>query len=198
MNLDSVFKDLVAVRKDEIVIATMSAGYLWPRYSTSDRDFCYIAPMGSAAAIGLGLALAMPDVRVWVLDGDGSLLMNLGVLVTIAERCPPNLVHVVLNNGIYAITGGQPVAGARTSRLTDIAAAAGIRNIFNVEGSAAWEAFLEKGIPSAGPVFANVHVESGYDKAVAHEYTQGEQAAKTQGGPGFHNLHALLHSTHQN
>jgi sulfopyruvate decarboxylase subunit beta len=192
VELQHVFEGLLARRTDEVVVATMTAGYLWPKVSKSDRDFCFIAPMGAAPAIGLGLALARPDLRVWVLDGDGSLMMNLGVLVTIAARRPPNLVHLVMDNGVYAITGGQPVVGSAPDRLSGLAAAAGIDRVHRITDEPGWAAFLDDGIDAVGPVFADVHVRNAYDASAAPGYTLGAQAARTQGGPGFHNLRAVL------
>src|SRR5476649_1690133 len=77
--------------------------------------------MGMASSIGLGLAMARPDARVFVLDGDGSLLMNLGSLATIGLLQPPNLVLVVMDNEEYATTGGQKTP---TAHGADLAAAA--------------------------------------------------------------------------
>jgi thiamine pyrophosphate-dependent acetolactate synthase large subunit-like protein len=71
------------------------------------RNFYTWGSMGLASSVGLGLALARPDVRVFVLDGDGSLLMNLGSLATIGLLKPANLVLVVMDNEQYATTGGQ-------------------------------------------------------------------------------------------
>src|SRR5262249_52343462 len=73
--------------------------------------------MGVASSIGLGLAMARPEVRVFVLDGDGSLLMNLGSLATIGLVQPPNLVLVVVDNEAYATTGGQPTPTAAGADL---------------------------------------------------------------------------------
>ncbi len=98
-------RDLQAVRKE--------------RGETSDRDFSMIGSMGCAAPIGLGLAQASGK-RVVVLDGDGALLMRMGVLSTIGSLRPRNLVHVVFDNAAYESTGGQ----ATTSPTTDFAAAA--------------------------------------------------------------------------
>ena len=67
--------------------------------------------MGKASSFGLGVALARPDIKVVVLDGDGSLLMNLGALVTIAALAPKNLLHVVLQGSTYDTSGGQPTPG---------------------------------------------------------------------------------------
>ena len=76
------------------------------------RNFYTWGSMGLASSIGLGLALARPDLRVVVLDGDGSLLMNLGSLATIGLLHPPNLVVIVMDNEEYATTGGQPTPTA--------------------------------------------------------------------------------------
>ena len=81
--------------------------------------------MGKASSFGLGLALARPDIRVWVLDTDGALLMNLGSLVSIAKAKPANLLHVVYDNGAYDTTGGQPTPGAGIVDFCAIAIGAG-------------------------------------------------------------------------
>jgi thiamine pyrophosphate-dependent acetolactate synthase large subunit-like protein len=82
--------------------------------------------MGLASSVGLGLALARPDLRVFVLDGDGSLLMNLGSLATIGLLQPRNLVVVVMDNEEYATTGGQPTPTAHGADLDAAARAMGI------------------------------------------------------------------------
>jgi thiamine pyrophosphate-dependent acetolactate synthase large subunit-like protein len=85
------------------------------------RNFYTWGSMGLASSIGLGLALAQPDLHVIVLDGDGSLLMNLGSLATIGLLQPPNLTVLVMDNEEYATTGGQPTP---TAKGADLAAAA--------------------------------------------------------------------------
>jgi thiamine pyrophosphate-dependent acetolactate synthase large subunit-like protein len=85
------------------------------------RNFYTWGSMGLASSVGLGLAIARPDVRVFVLDGDGSLLMNLGSLATIGLMQPANLVLVVMDNEQYATTGGQATP---TALGADLAAAA--------------------------------------------------------------------------
>jgi thiamine pyrophosphate-dependent acetolactate synthase large subunit-like protein len=85
------------------------------------RNFYTWGSMGLASSVGLGLALARPDVRVFVLDGDGSLLMNLGSLATIGLVQPANFVLIVMDNEQFATTGGQPTP---TARGADLAAAA--------------------------------------------------------------------------
>ncbi len=100
---------IAAARRDQRVVLTMSGLGLWP--DLREEDFRLVGQMGAAASIGLGVALGAPDRAVWVIDGDGSLLMQLGVLSAIADAAPANLTHVVLANKIYAISGAQPVPG---------------------------------------------------------------------------------------
>jgi thiamine pyrophosphate-dependent acetolactate synthase large subunit-like protein len=97
-------------------------------FAAGDRpqNFYTWGSMGLASSIGLGLALARPDVRVFVLDGDGSLLMNLGSLATIGLLRPANLVVVVMDNEEYATTGGQPTPTAHGADLDAAARAMGI------------------------------------------------------------------------
>jgi sulfopyruvate decarboxylase subunit beta len=82
--------------------------------------------MGLASSLGLGIALARPELQVVVLDGDGSLLMNLGGLTTLARYRPRNLIHVVFDNESLLSVGGFPTATATGSDLAAIAAAAGV------------------------------------------------------------------------
>jgi thiamine pyrophosphate-dependent acetolactate synthase large subunit-like protein len=91
-----------------IVVVTMSALPYWP---ADDADYRLVNLMGSAGAIGLGLALGRPDRPVWVIDGDGSLLMQLGVLAAIGAAAPAGFAHLVIANGVYAISGEQPTPG---------------------------------------------------------------------------------------
>jgi thiamine pyrophosphate-dependent acetolactate synthase large subunit-like protein len=97
-------------------------------FAAGDRpqNFYTWGSMGLASSIGLGLALARPDVRVIVLDGDGSLLMNLGSLATIGLLRPPNLVVIVMDNEEYATTGGQATPTAHGADLEAAARAMGI------------------------------------------------------------------------
>ena len=120
---------------DAAVIASLGHP-AYDLFAAGDRpqNFYTWGSMGMASSIGLGLALARPDVRVVVLDGDGSLLMNLGSLATIGLLRPSNLVLVVMDNEEYATTGGQPTATAHgadldaAARAMNITASATVRN----------------------------------------------------------------------
>src|SRR6478609_9847334 len=119
-------KRLIAVLDKEPVIASLGHP-AYDLYAASDRpaNFYTWGSMGLASSAGLGLALARPDLRVFVLDGDGSLLMNLGSLATIGWTKPPNLVLIVWDNGEYGTTGGQATATAHGADLEAAARAMG-------------------------------------------------------------------------
>jgi sulfopyruvate decarboxylase subunit beta len=100
-------------------------------YEINDRsrNFYMIGSMGLASSIGLGLALSKPHEKVIVIDGDGSLLMNMGSLVTIFASNPANLTWIVIDNGAYGSTGNQDTYAQKTD-LVDIAKAVGFKNSF--------------------------------------------------------------------
>ena len=107
-------KDAVAsisnTRGSAIVVSTMTANRYWDQVSVHrELDLPVFGGMGKASSIGLGLALALSDRKVFVLDGDGSLLMNLGSLVTISDAKPENLIHFVFEDEVYFTTRSQPI-----------------------------------------------------------------------------------------
>ncbi|MDW5562098.1 MAG: sulfopyruvate decarboxylase subunit beta [Methanomassiliicoccus sp.] len=105
-------------------------------YAVGDRpgNFYMLGSMGLASSIGLGLALARPERRVIVLDGDGSVLMNLGSLSTLACRAPENLLVIILDNGVYGSTGSQPTPVCPRTDLARVASAAGVENVRTAVG----------------------------------------------------------------
>ncbi len=122
----SALQVLSRARTGEIVVLSESTRQDWPPLSTRpELDIPITGSMGKASSFGLGLALARPDIRVWVLDTDGALLMNLGSLVTIARAKPANLVHFVYENEAYDTTGGQPTPGAGIVDFKALALGAG-------------------------------------------------------------------------
>src|SRR6266849_1902285 len=124
MNRLDATRVLIAALGDErgIPVTPIVASLGHPAYdlfAAGDRpsNFYTWGSMGLASSIGLGLALGRPGLRVFVVDGDGSLLMNLGSLATIGWTAPPNLVLIVWDNEEYATTGGQQTATARGADL---------------------------------------------------------------------------------
>ncbi len=125
----------------------------------SDSNLYMIGSMGLASAIGLGLALCLPEKRIVVIDGDGSALMGMGSMATIGHHSPANFVHIVLDNEAYDSTGGQKTAAA-TARLDEVAAAAG----YGVASRVTAVAELRKALghaPESGPLFILAKIEKG-------------------------------------
>jgi sulfopyruvate decarboxylase subunit beta len=113
---------------EERIVVTIMGAVAAELQSIGHRpNFFYLQhAMGLASSMGLGIALARPDRQVIVLDGDGSILMNLGGLTTLARYRPRNLVHVVFDNESLLSVGGFPTATSTGSDLAGIAAAAGV------------------------------------------------------------------------
>ena len=114
--------------------------------------FCMILGLHSAA-------LAQNEHGVIVVNGDGCMLMNLGTLVTIGSN-PADLYVVVLDNGIYEITGGQPTAGSGRVDYAALARAAGIRRVYAFDAYAAWREGAEQALAGSGPAFIWLKVEA--------------------------------------
>jgi sulfopyruvate decarboxylase subunit beta len=149
-------REAVAVLRDargqnDIVIPSMGSAREWMMLGPPhDLDFVYVpSAMGHATSLGLGLALAQPDRRVIVLSGDGSLLMNLGSLVTISAQSPRNLVIVVFANGVYEVTGAQVTP--RPVDLAGMAKASGIASVIHWSSLDDWRAGVHQALGAAGP-----------------------------------------------
>ncbi len=150
-------------RNGSMIVPTMNAnnvGFGLPSVTTDQKmDLPLSGAMGKASSLGLGLALAQPNKKVFVLDGDGSLLMNLGTLVTIANKTPKNLYHFLFNNGVYAVTGGQPIPGSDTSDWEGMAKAAGYAAAFSFDNLEDFTTGIDEVLASEGPVFIHLAVE---------------------------------------
>jgi thiamine pyrophosphate-dependent acetolactate synthase large subunit-like protein len=150
-------------RNGSMIVPTMNAnnvGFGLPSVTTDQKmDLPLSGAMGKASSLGLGLALAQPNKKVFVLDGDGSLLMNLGTLVTIANKTPKNLYHFLFNNGVYAVTGGQPIPGSDTSDWEGMAKAAGYAAVFSFDDLEDFTTGIDEVLATEGPVFIHLAVE---------------------------------------
>ncbi len=160
MSHQQALEVLARHRAQRIVLTTMTAVGLWPPLSDSPLDFAYMpSAMGQGPPLGLGLALAHPEHGVIVLNGDGSMLMNLGCLATIAAH-PANLYLIVLDNGIYEVTGGQPVAASGKIDFAGLARSAGIERVYSFATLEEWQAGAAAALAGPGPVFIWLKVEA--------------------------------------
>ena len=144
---------LAAMRRDEVVITTMSVAAPWAKLSDGPLDFASVeSAMGHAADFGYGLAMAQPQRRVIVLNGDGSMLMCLGTLVTIAQRPLENFTLVITENGTYEVTGNQPVPGAGIADYEAIARGAGIERVCTIDNDHDFDENLSSHFEAKGPL----------------------------------------------
>jgi thiamine pyrophosphate-dependent acetolactate synthase large subunit-like protein len=140
----------------------------WGRISDHVLDFASAdSAMGHTADLALGLALAQPSRRVICLNGDGSMLMSLGTLVTAAASGSGNFVLFVLENGAYEITGGQRIPGAGQVDFPRLARAAGFPRVFSFSEEEDYVASLPEILLEDGPVFVGVQVEPGEEGPIS-------------------------------
>jgi thiamine pyrophosphate-dependent acetolactate synthase large subunit-like protein len=154
MNLTAAVDTIRRARRaDDVVITTMGTAREWMTQGMQPRDLVFVpSAMGHAPSIGLGLALARPNLRVIVCNGDGSMLMNLGSLVTIAAANARNLTVIVFDNGVYEVTGAQPTPNSAADvDFAAIARGSGIRSVHRFGSNEEWERSAASIIQGAGP-----------------------------------------------
>lgn len=128
----------------------------------SSQTFYMMGSMGLSSSIGLGLAICCPNRKIMVVEGDGSVIMNLGSMATIGHYAPKNLIHIVLDNEAYESTGGQPSV-SNTANLNKIAEVTGYKVVRKVTSESKLKEVFKDIIklPFFGPVFILIKVEKG-------------------------------------
>jgi len=158
----SVVSTLLENRKGAIAIGGLGAStYDIAAAGDHDRNFYLWGAMGGAVMIGLGVALAQPDVPVVVITGDGEMLMGMGSLATVALQQPKNLSIIVLDNEVYGETGGQASHTGANTDLVGIAKSCGIKDVSNLTTLAEVKtlaASLQD--VSTGPRFVSIKIDS--------------------------------------
>ena len=115
--------------------------------------------MGGHASFALGLALAMPEQRVVLFDSEGDVLMGMGALPTIADKAPANLYHFMLDNGVYATTGGQPVPNAERMAYDAVAQGCGYPAAYAIDNLEDFASQLDEILGQPGPVFVALKID---------------------------------------
>lgn len=193
LNHGAVLTKMAELRDDrDVVVATMTAGMMWPAYSKHDMDIVSMAPMGMASAFGHGVALARPDLGVIVVDSDGSILMNLGTLVTIGGSRPKKFLHIIMENGGYDITGGQKLPGTGTEKVPEFAKSVGYAQSRRISSFADMGPALEQAVADmhsgAGPIMLSFVVPKEFDWAELPAQTQSDKGIRSLGQPGYEHL----------
>ena len=154
-----VFRVFQPHRGNAIVIPTGTSGRHWRDFSTNEkRDLTMGGAMGQTTSAALGVALGLPNESVVLFDAEGALLMNLGVLATIAGQQPRNFYHFLLDNGCYATTGGQPVPNAEHINYAGMAKEAGYTAAYQFDDLETFGARVGDILSERGPVFIAIKV----------------------------------------
>ena len=163
MNRFDITKRMVALlRQEEAVIGGI--GYtnfdLWAA-ERRPQNFYMLGSMGLAVPIALGVALAQPQRKVIALEGDGSLLMQLGCLGTVAARAQKNLAIVIMDNGAYQLTGGQPTLTSEGADIVAIARASGLAQSAWAADESAFEELIAQSLTEDGPWLIGCWIDNG-------------------------------------
>ena len=166
-------------RRDAVVITTMGAARDWQKLERHPKDLVYMpSSMGQGPPLGLGIALAQPEQRVIVVNGDGCMLMNLGCLVTITAHAPKNFTLIIIDNGVYEVTGNQATLGAAAKRAgnqpvhyADLARAAGFEEVYEFDDAQSWR-YEQEIMHDEGPICIVLKTEP---------QTEGDVGARSPG-----------------
>jgi thiamine pyrophosphate-dependent acetolactate synthase large subunit-like protein len=159
-NRAALTKQLVAELADEAVVAGIG-NTNFDLYAAGHRpqNFYMLGSMGLACPIAVGVALAQPERGVIALEGDGSILMALGCLATIATLKPRNLTIIIMDNGIYQITGKQPTATSGATDIVAVARGAGISASQWIRDEAHFDQIIDRGFRDGGPVLLAAQID---------------------------------------
>ena len=158
--LDLTTRLVAKLKNEEAVIGGIGNSNfdLW-NAGPRPQNFYMLGSMGLAAPIALGVALAQPKRRVFALEGDGSLLMQLGCLTTIANLAPKNLTIILWDNAMYQITGSQKTATAGKADLVELARAAGIAQSAWANDESDFERLIDAALAGDGPSFIGARID---------------------------------------
>ena len=158
------------VNEDDLVVAVYQTCFDWLALYPRDLNYVSVGAMGQASSHGLGLAIGSPDRQVIVLDGDGSLLMNLGSLVTIGEIHPNKFLHLVFENGVYEVNGDHPIPGQGRVNFAGIAKSAGYSSAYSFDDLADFKSGLPFLLNSNGPIMGVIKVVPGEKYPADYEF----------------------------
>lgn len=176
MKRDLALLHLKELISDQIVVAVYQTCFDWIAINPRDLNYVSTGVMGQASSHALGLALANRDKQVIVFDGDGSLLMNLGSLVTIANTAPENLHHFVFVNGVYEVNGAHPIPGSDKIDFAAMAIAAGYRDATHYTDLETFRTSVTDLSNLQGPTMVTLGIEPGAPYPRDYDFIHSEQA----------------------
>lgn len=156
-----VFRVFEPHRGNAIVSTSGTAGRNWQEFSNIPaRDVSLGSAMGQTTSAAFGLALGLPDEKIVLFDSEGALLMNLGVMASIAGKSPKNFVHFVLDNEVYATTGGQPVPNNKNIDYAGMAKSIGYSSTYHFDDLEEFTTNVQGIMNDEGPVFVWIKIEA--------------------------------------
>ncbi|MGZ5897637.1 MAG: thiamine pyrophosphate-dependent enzyme [Xanthobacteraceae bacterium] len=160
MTRHDAMKALLAHAGNEIIVAVYSMAFeLTAQRPNNPLNYTSVGAMGIASSHGLGLALGKPNHKIIVCDGDGSLLMNLGSLVTVANAAPANFYHFLCENRTYDVNGGHSIPARDRVNFVNLAAAAGYRSTREFSDATTFQRSVRAILSEPGPVFTSLKIE---------------------------------------
>jgi thiamine pyrophosphate-dependent acetolactate synthase large subunit-like protein len=173
----------------------MSVTRPWGAYSSSELDFASAdSAMGHTADLALGIALAQPKRKVVCLNGDGSMLMTLGTLVTVTASGATNFVLIVVQNDRYEVTGNQEIPAGSLIDFTLLARGAGFLRVYYFEDPDFYKKTLPEVLAGEGPVFVAVRVERGGEGPISRSAKEKSRYLQTSLAQSAHDLRRALQS----
>jgi thiamine pyrophosphate-dependent acetolactate synthase large subunit-like protein len=162
MNRFDLTSRMVAKLKNEEAVVGGIGNTNFDLWATGHRpqNFYMLGSMGLAFPIALGVALAQPRRRVFALEGDGSLLMQMGCLTTIATQAPKNLCMIVMDNGVYQITGAQPTPAGAVADIVAIAIGCGLTNSSWAADEEDFERLIDQSLSAMRPTLIGVRIDN--------------------------------------
>jgi sulfopyruvate decarboxylase subunit beta len=176
---DAALKVLKQHVSDEIVVAVYQTLFDWMVINPRDLNYVATGAMGQASSHGLGLALANPEKEVLVFDGDGSMLMNLGSMVTVANAAPANFHHFIFENGVYEVNGAHPIPGQGKLDFAAMAKAAGYREVKTFSTLEGLKAEIGEFLKKPGPALAVMKIEAGESYPRDYAYIHSAEARRS-------------------
>ncbi len=167
------------VRDEDIVVAVYQSNFDWMALNPRPLNYVAVGAMGQASSHALGLALANPERRVFVFDGDGSLLMNLGTLVTIAHAKVSNLHHFLFANRVYEVNGSHPLPGGGTVDFVGMAQAAGYVGSRSFNNLDKFKSAVPGLLEQPGPQMNVMEIVAGDPYPRDYDYIHSAKARKT-------------------
>ena len=166
------------VGEDDLIVSVYQTCFDWLALCPRDLNYVSVGAMGQASSHALGLAIGSPSRRIIVLDGDGSLLMNLGSLVTIGENQPEKFLHLVFENGVYEVNGVHPIPGQGRVNFASIAKAAGYVAANSYYNLSDFKSQLPGLLKCKGPIMGVIKVVPGAGYPADYEYIHSHEARK--------------------